>query len=284
MRNALPPSVNWHLIRYCTMSCLFCFGRFLDVSARSVIRDRPTAIQLVAVLARSFEKITLTGGEPLLCSFLEELAAVCKLLDRTVMVVSNGSPLVRDPSRIRRLAGVVDWFGLSVDSAVPDVLRRLGRCTRGKAISPAQYIDLSRRLRDVGIRLKVNVVVTRLNVGEDLRWFLEAMCPERVKLFQVMPVHGQNDGAVEDLLVSEEEFARFVELHQKTDVPVVAESNRLMSGSYAMLDPAGRFFDNTTGRHRYSQPVLDVGVDEAFAQIAFDSGKFTDRGGHYDWR
>lgn len=284
MSTTLPPSVNWHLTRSCTMDCAICFGRFLDVPSLVIIRDPPTAARLTATLSEHFEKITLTGGEPLLCRYLEDLLTVCKVNDRTTMVVSNGSPLVLEPTRMRGLAGKLNWFGISIDSARPDVLEQLGRAPRGGAIRPEQYIELSRRLRGLGIRLKLNTVVSRLNIGEDMRWFYEAMCPERVKVFQVMPVFGQNDGRVEDLLVSDEEFAAFVARHQGISVPVVSESNSLMSGSYAMLDPAGRFFDNTTGVHRYSRPVLEVGVFEAFEQVTFDRRKFDERGGRYDWR
>jgi radical S-adenosyl methionine domain-containing protein 2 len=73
------------------------------------------------------------------------------------------------------------------------------------------------------------------------------------------------------------------ETNRDVGVTFVAESNAVMSGSYAMLDPAGRFFDNTTGAHRYSRPVLQVGVEDAFRDVAFDAGKFEARGGAYAW-
>ncbi len=56
-----------------------------------------------------------------------------------------------------------------------------------------------------------------------------------------------------------------------------------MRGSYVMVDPLGRFFGNATGRHVYSQPILDVGVDAALAQVGFVPTKFEARGGTYAW-
>ena len=32
-----------------------------------------------------------------------------------------------------------------------------------------------------------------------------------------------------------------------------------MTGSYVMVDPAGRFFDNTSGYHTYGRPILEGG-------------------------
>ncbi|AWV88703.1 hypothetical protein DN745_04870 [Bradymonas sediminis] len=57
-----------------------------------------------------------------------------------------------------------------------------------------------------------------------------------------------------------------------------------MTGSYAMGERAGRFFDNTMGAHTYSRPILEVGIHKAFSQVSFDLETFQARGGEYDWR
>ncbi len=276
-----PTTVNWHLNRECTMKCRFCFGRFHDIPANKLIRDLPTAARLVTALAAHFEKITLTGGEPLLCPFLIALLSTCKALGRTTCLVSNGSELLRRPELIARLAPVLDTFGLSIDSARTEVLERLGRVTRSGAIRPERYIELARLLHAAGIGLKVNIVVNRLNFMEDLRWFIDALAPDRLKFFQVLPVRDQNGAEVDDLSITEEQFRAFVERNQGAHATAIVESNTLMYGSYAMVDPSGRFFDNTTGQHRYSDPILSVGVPEAFGQVSFSVEKFEARGGRY---
>jgi radical S-adenosyl methionine domain-containing protein 2 len=140
--------------------------------------------------------------------------------------------------------------------------------------------------RHHGIRLKINTVVNRLNVDEDMSDFIHKMGPERWKLFQVLPIEGQNAGHVEPLEILRAEFEHFAERHlhlNRFGIEVVPESNDDMTGSYAMIDPAGRFFDNTLGAHTYSRPILEVGVREAFSQVSFDLQTFEDRGGRYDW-
>ena len=57
----------------------------------------------------------------------------------------------------------------------------------------------------------------------------------------------------------------------------------MMTGSYIMVDPAGRFFDNTKGEHGYSDPILEVGVANALQQVTILPGRFQERGGLYDW-
>ena len=66
-------------------------------------------------------------------------------------------------------------------------------------------------------------------------------------------------------------------------IRVVAESNDLMTGSYVMVDPAGRFFDNVAGTHAYSRPINQVGVDAALREVSVDPDKFRLRDGLYDW-
>ena len=50
-----------------------------------------------------------------------------------------------------------------------------------------------------------------------------------------------------------------------------------------MVDPAGRFFDNAQGTHNYSKPILEVGIQEALKTMNYDSNKFLNRGGIYNW-
>ena len=56
-----------------------------------------------------------------------------------------------------------------------------------------------------------------------------------------------------------------------------------MTGSYVMVDPAGRFFDNVAGIHTYSHPILNVGVEEALKDVSVDTDKFLSRSGIYAW-
>ena len=66
-------------------------------------------------------------------------------------------------------------------------------------------------------------------------------------------------------------------------ITIVPEDNDLMTGSYVMVDPAGRFFDNVDGSYTYNRPILEVGVDEALMDVSVDADKFLSRSGLYAW-
>eukprot|EP00775_Hariotina_reticulata_P002283 gene2283-2594_t len=118
------------------------------------------------------------------------------------------------------------------------------------------------------------------------------LAPERWKVFQVLPMEGQNDGAVEPLLITGAEFRAWVSRHravvESAGVPLVAEENDNMLGTYAMLDADNRFYTNASGRHEYGPSIFEVegGVAEAWAAVAgpaFQPKRFLEREGLYHW-
>ncbi len=287
VEEGMPPSVNFHLWEPCNMRCRFCFATFQDVRSSVLPRGhlpREEALRLVDQVTPFFEKISFAGGEPLLCPWLPELVRAAKARGVTTMLVTNGSRLT--PERIDQLTGLLDWVALSVDSASAETQVALGRAVNGQALPNGYYLALAERIRQAGMRFKVNTVVTSLNAGEDMATFIEALRPERWKVLRVLPVEGQNTGKVESLLCSDEAFEGFVRRHQRVQergITLVAEDNEDMRGSYAMIDPAGRFFDNTSGGHHYSEPILHRGVEAAWEQVRFSMERFERRGGRYDF-
>lgn len=122
-------------------------------------------------------------------------------------------------------------------------------------------------------------------LGGDMRPLIRALRPHRWKVFQVLPVGGQNDGKVESLLIAPDQFAGFVARHADLPAPFtpIVEGNDAMTGSYAMIDPLGRFFSNVAGHHTYSRPILDVGVATALQESRFMPHRLVRRGGVYAW-
>lgn len=87
------------------------------------------------------------------------------------------------------------------------------------------------------------------------------------------------------MVVNEFQFQTFVKNHENLNqfTNVVVETNSIIKGSYAMVDPAGRFFDNVEGVHNYSKPTLSSGVKNAIKEVKYDFEKFILRGGKYNW-
>lgn len=271
------------------MRCKFCFATFQDVQKTILPKGhlpKEESLEVVRQLAKSgFDKITFVGGEPTLCPWLPELIAEAKKHGLTTMVVTNGSRLT--PDYLERISENLDWIALSIDSANQETNLNIGRAVLGKqSIERLDYLNLTRQIKKLGIRFKVNTVVNSYNAYEDMGSFMLELNPERWKIFQALPVNGQNDQSFEDCRIEDELFNAFLERHAHLNdlLGIVAEDNDDMRGSYAMVDPAGRFFDNSKGGHSYSSPILSVGVHKAMHEVHIDTEKFFNRGGDWDWK
>jgi radical S-adenosyl methionine domain-containing protein 2 len=273
-----PVSINFHLIKACNLRCTFCYATFRDVQGQLSLEDARKVIRAVAIAG--CRKLNFAGGEPTLHPYIGELVELAKNLGMTTSIVTNGAKL---ETLIDRHCRSLDWAGLSVDSAREETQTRLGRGTGGHVARSLEFFDLLRK-RD--IKSKLNTVVTALNWDEDMTAFVRKARPDRWKVFHVLPIDGQNDGAVEPLLITVDKFGAFVDRHRHLEsegLGPIAEDNDAMTGSYVMIDPLGRFYNNWGGQHRYGRPIRDVGVAAALADVGWDKTKFVDRGGLYDW-
>ena len=279
-------TVNYHLWKSCNMGCGFCFATFLDLPFQgTAYLPQGDSIRLITRIAGAgFLKINFAGGEPTLCPWLPDLIRHAKSLGLTTSVVTNGSRIT--DAWLDDLAASLDLLAISIDSVNPERQRNIGRLVNGKPpMTESDYLRIGESARARGVRLKVNTVVNRHNVDEDLLPFIKAMGPERWKIFQALPVVGQNHLRFEEFAITKAEFDLYVERNRSADedgVRVVPENNDTMTGSYLMIDPLGRFFDNTRGEHTYSSPILAVGVNKALAEVDIFPERFIERGGRYD--
>ena len=276
------PSVNYHLLRYCNMRCNYCFATFEDIRGQHL--SEAESMDIIGMLAEAgFEKINLAGGEPMLCPYTDGLIRKAKKLGMTTSIVTNGTALT--PEWVAGMQRHLDWVALSIDSASPGTHQALGRSTGDGPISRDGYLKMAGLVRR-HMRLKINTVVTAQNCGEDMSDFVIRAAPERWKIMQVLHVEGQNGPGLARSRSSDGQFATFVSRNGRVTrhgIRVVPESNDMMRGSYVMVSPDGRFYDNVSDRYRYSDPILDVGVKNALGQIDVDPETFVARGGRYDW-
>lgn len=286
MNTFLPPCVNFHAWPGCDMDCRFCFSRSIDAGpdCRPGQVRRAEAVVVAAILGKKFQKVTLAGGEPTICPFLLDLCRAVRAGGAICALTTNGAMLVRNPTLLDSLAGLVQWIAVSVDSTVPATHAALGRALGGVPLNRDQYVVLGRAIRERGIGLKVNTVVTRLNVMEDMSDLVSEMGPRRWKVFQAIRIDGSNDRFHDDLAVSADDFRDYVRRHRVSlGGIVVAEDADAMTASYAMVSSTGRFFDNSSGRYTRSRRILDVGIEEAFSDVRFDMDKFLARCGTWSW-
>lgn len=277
--------INWHVTEACNYRCRYCYAHWEEgTKNRELLHDEAACRRLLEQLAAYFDpdnacnalhgvlqwsslRLNLAGGEPLLYgSRILQIARSARELGMKVSIITNGSLLTRD--RIAELAALISVLGVSVDTASGAAAREIGRVDRqGQVLllpTLQQRLSFAREINPA-LEVKVNTVVNALNHEEDMTRLIEAIAPQRWKVLRMLP------SVTHDLAVTANEFEEFVRRHLGSGLPICAEDNGDMTQSYIMIDPQGRFFQNTAGvpGYLYSPPILEVGIEPAFSGVEF---------------
>lgn len=287
--------INWHITEACNYGCRYCYADWSSPSTpRELIHDALASRLLLQALWDHFRpgnlanplwqrmrwdsvRLNFAGGEPLLYPRQLLLAvAEARQLGMEVSLITNGSRLTESP--VQEIWPQLSVLGLSIDSASEEVNRMIGRMDR-----QARMLDLSKvasMLEDVrrvraGLEIKINTVVNQANCRTDMSAIIEALRPHRWKVLRMLPVINNC------LEISQIEFDEFVLRHRALASIMCVEDNNDMTDSYLMIDPLGRFYQNSlagiSNAYVYSQPILQAGVEAALACIGFSPEKFCRR-------
>lgn len=287
--------INWHITEVCNYDCQYCFAKWDENAPREeVCRDEASSRALLGELSAFFSpgnldnplhsslqwgniRLNIAGGEPMLHDrhfyrVIEEAAE----LGMKVSIITNGSYL--NPNSISRIAPYLSWLGISIDSSLPTSNRIIGRSNaKGTQLDLKRIPDLLNLARSINpdLRIKINTVVNSENHKEDFHPLIEALSPDKWKIFKVLPIINRN------LQIHDHDYEEFVLRHSTFKKIMYPENNEEMRESYIMIDPKGRFFQNGEANlpdnYRYSQPIHEAGAKQAFSQIRFSSRKFDSR-------
>lgn len=280
--------INWHITEVCNYDCKYCFAKWgrpkelhrsleeieqlLDNLSTYFIKGHS---QLKSELGYETVRLNLAGGEPMMLgSTFFIVLMLAKQKGFKTSIITNGHYLIN--SRLDFPKNVLDMVGISFDSQDLSTREKIGRVDRkGNSLSAE---DLKIALEGLietqkGIKTKINTVVNSLNYEEDFSLLIGELKPYKWKVLQVMP-YGDDD-----LLISDDKFNQFVERHSGLGLPIFAESNSTMTESYLMIDPLGRFYQNSVSSngYKYSDSINQCGVESALAQIAFNPKTFLSR-------
>lgn len=268
-------TASFHIVKPCNMKCKFCYATFQDMHVQQM--DKVDAYKVIWKLREAgLQKITFAGGEPMLYKHLDMCIRYAKSIGLATSIITNGSLLT--DSWLRKMKPYLDWIGVSVDSLSGLTNIQIGRRTNWKV----HYDSLVQSIKDFGYKLKINTVVNAYNYDEDLNEFITWAQPDRWKVFQALRVEGQNDSQFDEIKVTDEQYAGFIGRH-KNQSSLVPEDNEAMTGSYLLIDPQGRLFENSMGRHTYSSPLQNNDIEKCLSEINLNREMFLKRGGIYDW-
>jgi len=266
-------TISFHIIKPCNMKCKFCYATFEDISIPQQLSYEQACTILLKLSQAGVEKITFAGGEPMLYKHLDNCIIYAKSLGLTTSIITNGSRIKEQ--WLIDMQPHLDWIGLSIDSLNPVTNQLIGR----EAKMFFDYLTLATLINKYNYRLKINTVVNIHNQHEIMKDFINTIKVDRWKIFDTLKVKEQNDAQYDS--IKSTDFNQFIENNKHKTM--VVEDNNLMTGSYLLVDPIGRFFENSKGKHTYSSSLLTNSVEECLKQITINRSTFLKRGGIYNW-
>lgn len=258
------------------MKCKFCYATFEDMHVGPQLSKEDAFLILDKLKSAGVQKITFAGGEPLLYRYIKDVIVYSKQIGLTTSIITNGSLLTI--AFLNEMRQYLDWIGISIDSTNEETNISIGRYSK----MAMGYHELIKQINLLGYRLKINTVVNRFNYSEDFSDLLNYAKPDRWKVFQTLRVEGQNETQFEGIKCTAEQFKNFTERHSSFNC-LVPEDNAAMTGSYLLIDPLGRVFENSKGRHTYSDTLIITPLHTALSQVDLDRTMFVKRGGIYNW-
>jgi len=285
--------INYHINSQCNFHCIHCFSKWekkerfnelhlnikhLEIMLSDVYNFFKTNSHQQLNIGYRNDKIRLNivGGEPLLLKNFGDIVSIANKIGYNVGIVTNGSLI--DEAFIRSYSQYLSIIGLSIDATDKTIMRQVGRSTKnGNVVNLKKlisHINMARKINSE-IKIKVNTVVNQSNVNHHIDNFIQKISPDKWKIIKVLPLFTFTNA------ITDEQFEIFINNHQQYKSIMSVEKNYDMIASYIMIDPFGRFFDNSmwerSNQYIYSAPIMDTGAANAFRQIQFDVQKFDQR-------
>lgn len=172
----------WEITLRCNMRCLHC-GSYAGTGREGEMTTEQMLDVADQLAALGVQRLTLSGGEPLLRQDWDRIAA--RLIERGVRVgmISNGSLMLRNIPKLAKLRGF-ELVAMSVDGTreTHDAFRRVPG-------SFDKIMQAFRELRRRGIRTAAITSVSTLNLGE-LDRIHDLLAAEGVAAWQIQTLFG----------------------------------------------------------------------------------------------
>jgi len=162
----------------CPLQCVYCSNP-VDLARHKAEIDAATWVRVIGEAEElGVVQLNLTGGEPLVRSDLEEIAAAGRRHQMYTNLITSGVPLSKERLVALKTAGI-DALQLSLQDTTPELSRRIAGVDRlEEKLATARYVA------EVEVPLTINVVLHRENLDRigDYIALAEQMGAHRVEL------------------------------------------------------------------------------------------------------
>jgi len=227
-------SMCWAVTNKCNENCKFCFRKLCNDN--SLEQNKKIADNILQI---GIDKITFSGGEPLLYESLFELAKYIKEKSPNTKLSITTNGILLNDENLKLIYDMFDNISLSIDSADRDKLENIGR----------GYNHLDNCIKVLNkingkIDIKINTVANKTNIDELDKIFdlIKYYNISRWKIFNFYPLRIGRENQELFLLSNEEQLKvkNIVdEIQKDTDISVYYNSTSDFATSYFNIYPDG---------------------------------------------
>lgn len=268
-----PHVINVHITDKCNYHCKYCFVNFprKDLSLQEAKHIIDEIKHYFSINDIRNGRINIAGGEPMLYPYIDDVIRYIHEQGIKCSIITNGSRLTED--FCKRMAGMLDTIGISIDAATREGNIRVGRCNVGGVPDFDRLECISDMMRSYGIKLKINTVVSKLNLNEDMASVYRRLKPNKIKLFYMHVIDNIN-GDVKTLVPTREEYEDFVMRNMLEDCDIVIEGPESMENAYFMINPEGEVYMNDNGVEKKYGSCFEKRLSDIFETVPLCKEKY----------
>lgn len=267
--------INLHITEKCNYHCGYCFAHFRRK------KDLPLQkwFEIIDNLKASgnISAINFAGGEPVLYKDFLSLVGYAKRLGFPVSIISNGSLLLNEKLMPVKTFSQIETLGISTDSFDKKRLISLGCCDGAfRVLTKERLKKIIERAKSVNptIKIKLNTVVSRLNLNEEMTNFENEVEIDRWKFLKIKPFEN-NHFSNKYLTISDAEFQDFIARNPVKNGTAVQEFTT--TRSYIIIDNEGNLLDNFGDSYDIVGNLLEENFSEVFSRYQFDKELYNSR-------
>ena len=251
--------VCWLITTRCNQKGAYCHG-FRNIPELSLEENKEVLMKLIRA---GVNYITFSGGEALLYPNIIELLKIAKQNGVKSKLITNGS-IIANSEKMREAINYLDTITLSLDTINDDINEQMGR-GRNHFAEIKKVLDI---LRDKDIRIKINTVVTKLNIDyiEELGEFLNSNYKiNEWRIFRFAPLRELAKENEEKFEITDEQFKSTKEIFQKNYKnigKVNYRDNDDMESKYNLVTANGNIVRTINKKDIVIGNALNQGVNE----------------------
>ena len=251
--------VCWLITTRCNQKCAYCHG-FRNIPELSFEENKEVLMKLIRA---GVNYITFSGGEALLYPNIVDLLKIARQYGVKSKLITNGS-LIANNEKMREVLDYLDTITLSLDTINDDINEQMGR-GRNHFTEIKEVLDI---LKDKDIRIKINTVVTKLNINyiEELGEFLNSNYKiNEWRIFRFAPLRELAKENQEKFEITDEQFKSTKEIFQKNYKnigKVNYRDNDDMESKYNLVTANGNIVRTIDKKDTVVGNALKQGVNE----------------------